>query len=255
MGYTPAFDSIYTGTLYGKWPTAAVWASLLPLFDRHGHIDMSIDAIAGMTGWPRALLEQGIRALTQPDPGSRTGDHDGRRLVLIDPERPWGWKAVNHGKYREKARKMAWQSDQTAAGLDAERKARERGAHINVSGDVQTRPAKSGDSGDVPLSDGDGDIVRGREKPSASPRSNGLAKEGKGTRIGDWTPSAEDLSKITLPQDLDLDGERGKFTDYWRGAPGAKGVKADWPATWRNWVRRAVNDGSYQKRGGGLKWT
>ena len=28
------------------------------------------------------------------------------------------------------------------------------------------------------------------------------------------------------------------FRDHWRGAAGAKGVKADWPATWRNWCRR-----------------
>ncbi|MEE8284224.1 MAG: hypothetical protein V3R63_04480 [Alphaproteobacteria bacterium] len=28
------------------------------------------------------------------------------------------------------------------------------------------------------------------------------------------------------------------FADYWRGVPGTKGVKRDWFATWRNWVRR-----------------
>lgn len=30
-----------------------------------------------------------------------------------------------------------------------------------------------------------------------------------------------------------------EFLDYWRGAPGVKGKKADWAATWRNWMRRA----------------
>src|SRR5205814_92454 len=29
-----------------------------------------------------------------------------------------------------------------------------------------------------------------------------------------------------------------KFRDYWIALPGAKGLKADWPATWRNWIRR-----------------
>jgi hypothetical protein len=28
------------------------------------------------------------------------------------------------------------------------------------------------------------------------------------------------------------------FMDYWRGVAGAKGTKHDWPATWRNWMRR-----------------
>ena len=28
------------------------------------------------------------------------------------------------------------------------------------------------------------------------------------------------------------------FADYWKATPGAKGIKADWLATWRNWCRR-----------------
>lgn len=31
--------------------------------------------------------------------------------------------------------------------------------------------------------------------------------------------------------------EADKFGDYWRSAPGQKGVKLDWKATWRNWMR------------------
>jgi hypothetical protein len=27
------------------------------------------------------------------------------------------------------------------------------------------------------------------------------------------------------------------FRDYWIAQPGSKGLKADWMATWRNWVR------------------
>lgn len=122
MGYTPAFDDIYMGTLYGKWPAAPVWATLLPLIDKNGRIDMSIQAIAGMTGWPLELLTEGIRQLMEPDPGSRTADADGRRLVPIDPTRPWGWVAVNHGKYRERARKQRWDQERTESGRDAERK-------------------------------------------------------------------------------------------------------------------------------------
>lgn len=34
--------------------------------------------------------------------------------------------------------------------------------------------------------------------------------------------------------------ELAKFRDYWAALPGQKGVKTDWPATWRNWVRRAA---------------
>ena len=32
------------------------------------------------------------------------------------------------------------------------------------------------------------------------------------------------------------------FGDYWRAQPGQKGVKLDWDATWRNWMRKAHKD-------------
>jgi len=41
----------------------------------------------------------------------------------------------------------------------------------------------------------------------------------------------------TERKDLDPDLVFAKFSDYWRGVPGAKGSKLDWPATWRNFVR------------------
>lgn len=115
-GYTAAFSDIYMGTLYGRWPAAPVWATLLPLIDKNGNIDMSIQAIAGMTGWPIDLLEEGIQQLMEPDPHSRTDGHEGRRLVPIDPNRPWGWVAVNHGKYKEKARLMGKNAREKAEG-------------------------------------------------------------------------------------------------------------------------------------------
>ena len=57
------------------------------------------------------------------------------------------------------------------------------------------------------------------------------------------------LSLETLPDDWrqfceaerpDLDPERtwAIFQDHWRGKAGKDGVKLDWLATWRNWVRR-----------------
>lgn len=36
---------------------------------------------------------------------------------------------------------------------------------------------------------------------------------------------------------LDVDAETRAFVDYWRGVPGARGRKLDWPATWRNRLR------------------
>jgi hypothetical protein len=47
------------------------------------------------------------------------------------------------------------------------------------------------------------------------------------------------------PQDAAQEGKT--FVDYWIGVSGAKGVKLDWEATWRNSVRRSHRaNGNYQ---------
>jgi hypothetical protein len=94
---------------------------LLPLIDKHGNIEMTYEAIAGMTGWPMALLREGITQLCQPDPGSRSRAADGARLVLLDPDRPWGWRAVNHALYRERARLQSKNDREVQSGKNARR--------------------------------------------------------------------------------------------------------------------------------------
>lgn len=56
----------------------------------------------------------------------------------------------------------------------------------------------------------------------------------------------KDLGDWALANGMDDPGvrrEADRFRDYWLSVPGTKGVKLDWPAVWRNWVRKAV-DGS-----------
>lgn len=62
----------------------------------------------------------------------------------------------------------------------------------------------------------------------------------KGTRLPkDWQPTAEfiEFCKTERP-DLNPDYVANEFKDYWVSKAGADGVKLDWLATWRNWVRR-----------------
>ena len=54
----------------------------------------------------------------------------------------------------------------------------------------------------------------------------------------DWQPSFEEIQFCrTERPDLNPDNVASQFRDYWIAQPGAKGRKADWMATWRNWVR------------------
>ncbi len=43
--------------------------------------------------------------------------------------------------------------------------------------------------------------------------------------------------------------ETQKFADYWRGRSGKDATKTDWPATWRNWMRKAQEDAQRPGRG------
>lgn len=54
----------------------------------------------------------------------------------------------------------------------------------------------------------------------------------------DWT-LPEDWKAFCQAERPDLVPSEvaARFSDYWHGVAGAKGRKADWAATWRNWVR------------------
>lgn len=86
-----------------------------------------------------------------------------------------------------------------------------------------------------------------REKGAQQPAAGAATppRPERGTRLpAGWTPGPE--------QDAFAEGlgirngvaaaELEKFRDYWAAQPGQKGVKTDWTATWRNWLRRVAED-------------
>ncbi|HEX6968927.1 MAG TPA: helix-turn-helix domain-containing protein [Micromonosporaceae bacterium] len=96
-----------------------------------------------------------------------------------------------------------------------------------------------------------GNPARGAPEPSENrpttsvepsvPRKRGSAT--KGTRIpDDFAATADMIAWARTNTPLVGIRETAAFVDYWRGQPGARGVKADWPATWRNWMRRSQKD-------------
>ncbi|WIE60750.1 hypothetical protein DEI97_013470 [Curtobacterium sp. MCLR17_032] len=48
---------------------------------------------------------------------------------------------------------------------------------------------------------------------------------------------------------IDFQAEHPSFVDYWIAQPGQKGVKTDWDATWRNWMRRVAKESTGRKNG------
>lgn len=71
-------------------------------------------------------------------------------------------------------------------------------------------------------------------------RAGQTARPLRGTRLPpDWLPGegGYNFCREVRPE-LDPSEVFEHFKDYWNAQPGAKGVKLDWQATWRNWVRR-----------------
>lgn len=119
-GYTPVFRSVFTGSLCGKFPDLPLWLVLLAMADKNGEVDAHPSYIATVSGIALELVTDALARFCEPDPSSRTPDCDGRRLEPLDG-RGFGWRIVNHGKYREKARLEAKSAREVAEGLNAKR--------------------------------------------------------------------------------------------------------------------------------------
>lgn len=68
------------------------------------------------------------------------------------------------------------------------------------------------------------------------------ASAAKGNRIPeDWQPDELFALREGMPP-AECKRQADRFRDYWRSKPGQSGVKLDWSATWRNWVRKSMED-------------
>jgi len=101
--YGKLFSSMYEGTLYGQWQAIVTLQQLVILADADGVVDMTPPAIAARTSIPLDIIEAGLKQLSEADRYSRTPAEDGRRIVPVDPDRPWGWQIVNYRYYRDLA--------------------------------------------------------------------------------------------------------------------------------------------------------
>jgi hypothetical protein len=111
-------------------PTVRCWIAMLAMADRTGRVNASLPGFAGVARVTMNEAERAIARFKQPDPYSRTKDHDGRRIA-DHPD--GGWTLLNYGKHRERqhddgqreakrrwaAKHRAEQAAATAAGDDA----------------------------------------------------------------------------------------------------------------------------------------
>lgn len=223
-GYNVTFDSLFTGSLCGKWPDIGVWAVLLAMKDKNGHVDVTPQYIHNVTGIPLPDLLACIERFTSPDPFSRTPDDDGRRMRLIDTNRPWGWVIINHQLYKERARLISKNQREVESGKNASR-----------MGDRRRPPETAGD----PPSESEAKAESDTEGESAAAPPSGKTSEPK-KRASKRCPTdfevtgdLREWARINYPG-VNLDRETAKFRDH-----EYKQAKTDWRAAWRTWISKA----------------
>jgi hypothetical protein len=235
MGYTKLFDSMWSGSLYGKFEASAVFMVLLSLSDSEGQIDMTPEAIAGRTGWPLDFIQEGIRQLEEPDPRSRTPDADGRRIIRIVEARAWGWFITNHEKYREEMRSI----ERREYLREAKRRERAKRRQQLSTG----QPPSTA----VNPSEAYADQIRSESEGSAEGRGP-RASARTATRLPEDFELTEPRRAYAVSEAVDPQRTFSKFTDHWKAASGAKARKLDWDAAWRNWCRTEAERGGLKAR-------
>lgn len=108
----------------------------------------------------------------------------------------------------------------------------------------------------IPLEQKSNHTISYKESKKEIPK--GISKENEkkapkkqGERLPEkWWPEDKELNfAIERIGEVKAYDEIEKFRDHWAAAPGAKGRKADWPATWRNWIRRQPEFNPNSSRG------
>ena len=131
---------------------------------------------------------------------------------------------------------LNWEKRQFSSDTSAQRVAKHRAAKKAAEEAVRnghvTLPQQKSNALDT---DTDTDT---EEKRRAEATSKAEAKATASRLPADWSASADDIEfcKAERPDLVPVQTEQ-RFRDYWIAQPGVKGRKADWPATWRNWVR------------------
>lgn len=129
--YAKIFSQIFDSSIAENYEVRHVFEDLLKLCDRDGVVDMTMEAIARRTNVPLEKVRHGIEELMKPDANSRSKEQEGRRLILVDSRRNWGWIIVNYQHYRDiqndEARRVCWRDAKKRQREKEKMKSRKRG--------------------------------------------------------------------------------------------------------------------------------
>jgi hypothetical protein len=117
-GYTKLHASLLTSTVWLEADhVRIVWVTLLALSNKEGIVQGSVPGLANVARVPVDKCREAIERLLSPDPDSRSGAEDGRRIETIQG----GWRLINFEHYRRlhseeerKEYKRRWMAEKRA---------------------------------------------------------------------------------------------------------------------------------------------
>lgn len=96
-GFVKLSSSIVLSTVWREpHPTRIVWVTMLALANPRGYVGASIPGLADVARVTLAECEEALTCFLAPDPYSRSSEHDGRRIEVVDG----GWRLLNYDAYR-----------------------------------------------------------------------------------------------------------------------------------------------------------
>jgi hypothetical protein len=105
--YARVFLQILDSSIAEDFTLRHIFEDFLKLADyKTGIVDITRQALSRRLNIPEDILSEAIGKLESPDPHSRDGEFEGRRLERLDAHRDWGWSILNWQKYagvRQKA--------------------------------------------------------------------------------------------------------------------------------------------------------
>ena len=156
--YGKFYQSTFTGSMYAAGANVfAVWGYIIAHADKDGELEINPRVVAGLLGMEPGAVQDVLDYLMEPDPESRSPEHDGRRLVhlrafeYLVPQYPKYSGIRNAEHRREQNREAQRRSRERADKMEnADRSA--KSAHIDVDVDVDSSSSTHGTSAgaDVP---------------------------------------------------------------------------------------------------------
>lgn len=98
---------------------------MLSMANKDGYVGASVPGLAHVARVSVEAVERALAKFLAPDPYSRSQEHEGRRIVVVDR----GWKLLNYSKFREmrdaETRRESWRESKRRRRTASQREAHE----------------------------------------------------------------------------------------------------------------------------------